>query len=94
MISSEKVTLLTDGQIWGNNKENQLEVLSKYGNISSVTDLVILTGGYVDTSSSYTAPDDKSLKGRTGWLWTQSSDGDGYVRVVNMNGEKSWSNRY
>ena len=40
------------------------------------------------------APDDNSLKGRTGWVYTRSSDGDGDVRGVNSDGSRSNDYRY
>ena len=57
--------------------EKQLEVLKKYGTLTAITDLAILTGGYVNTSESYInahrAKDDNSLRGRTGRIYTQST---------------------
>jgi len=86
MFTEKQLTLLTEGQVWGDDRENQLEVLKKYGTRSAISDLVVLTGGYCEDSCTYMAPDDNSLKGRTGWVYTQSSDGDGYVRGVFKNG--------
>ena len=75
MIYNNSLTLLTDGQVWGNSSESQLEVLKKYGTRSAISDLVVLTGGYCEDTCTYMAPDDNTLKGRVGWAYTQSSDG-------------------
>ena len=57
-----ELTLLSEGQIWGNNKERQLDVISKYGTKAAITDLCILTGSYLCEN---TIDEDSSLKGRT-----------------------------
>lgn len=90
MIQDYELTLLTEGQVWGNDSERQLDVLKKYGTKSAITDLVVLTGGYIDDSCSFMAPDDDTLTGRTGWTWTQSSYGDGDVRDVYEDGCRFW----
>jgi len=89
-----KITLLTEGQVWGNEQEKQLEVLKKYGTKSAISDLVILTGGYCEDSCTYMAPDDNSLRGRTGWAYTRSSDGDGDVRGVYKDGYSDHGYRF
>lgn len=88
-----ELTLLSEDEIWG---DRQLDVLKKYGNIAAIniaaiTDLAILTGCYYEDDWTYTAPDDNSLKGRTGWFYTRSSAGDGDVRVVNRDGDRGWT---
>lgn len=45
-MNNQDLTLLSDGQIWGNDKESQLEVIRKYGTKAAITDLCVLTGGY------------------------------------------------
>ena len=82
MNFDKELTLLSEQEVWGVNGGRQLDVLEKYGTRSAITDLVILTGGYCEDSCSYMALDDNSLKGRTGWVYTRSSDGDGDVRGV------------
>ena len=82
MNFDKELTLLSEQEVWGVNGGRQLDVLEKYGTRSAITDLVILTGGYCEDSCSYMAPDDNSLKGRTGWVYTRSSDGYGDVRGV------------
>ena len=89
MNFDKELTLLSEQEVWGVNGGRQLDVLEKYGTRSAITDLVILTGGYCEDSCSYMAPDDNSLKGRTGWVYTRSSDGDGDVRGVNKGGSRS-----
>ena len=88
MNFDKELTLLSEQEVWGVNGGRQLDVLEKYGTKSAITDLVILTGGYCEDSCSYMAPDDNSLKGRTGWVYTRSSDGDGDVRGVDRDGSR------
>ena len=94
MNFDKELTLLSEQEVWGVNGGRQLDVLEKYGTRSAITDLVILTGGYCEDSCSYMAPDDNSLKGRTGWVYTRSSDGDGDVRGVNRPGSRHNFYRY
>ena len=94
MNFDKELTLLSEQEVWGVNGGRQLDVLEKYGTKSAITDLVILTGGYCEDSCSYMAPDDNSLKGRTGWVYTRSSDGDGDVRGVNRPGSRHNFYRY
>lgn len=94
MNFDKELTLLSEQEVWGVNGGRQLDVLEKYGTKSAITDLVILTGGYCEDSCSYMAPDDNSLKGRTGWVYTRSSDGDGDVRGVTEDGSMSNISRY
>lgn len=94
MNFDKELTLLSEQEVWGVNGGRQLDVLEKYGTRSAITDLVILTGGYCEDSCSYMAPDDNSLKGRTGWVYTRSSAGDGDVRVVNRDGSRSYNCSY
>ena len=73
-------TFLTEEQCFGNDK---LDILKKRGTQAAITDFSILLGAYV---SDYHIDNDSSLKGRTGWYWTKSDDGDNDVRVVFVNG--------
>ena len=93
MNFDKELTLLSEQEVWGINGGRQLDVLEKYGTRSAITDLVILTGGYCEDSCSYMAPDDNSLKGRTGWVYTRSSDGYGYVRGVFKDASRSFKSR-
>lgn len=86
-MQDQELTLLSEGQIWGNDSEAQLDVMKKYGIKAALTDLAILTGAYVN--DSVTIDEDKSLSGRSGWFWTRSDDKDGDVRVVYDNGGKN-----
>ena len=81
-----ELTLLSEGQIWGNNCEPQLEVISKYGTKSAITDLCILTGSCLYENTKYTIDEDRSLTGRTSWFWTKSDDHNNDVRAVNKCG--------
>ena len=94
MNFDKELTLLSEQEVWGVNGGRQLDVLEKYGTRSAITDLVILTGGYCEDSCSYMAPDDNSLKGRTGWVYTRSSDGYGDVRGVHEAGSRSSRYRF
>ena len=89
-----ELTLLSEGQIWGNSNESQLEVISKYGTKSAITDLCILTGGYLYENTNYTIDEDRSLTGRTSCFWTRSDDGDNDVREVDADGDRVDIHRY
>lgn len=62
------LTLLSEGQIWGNNNESQLDVMKKYGTKAAITDLCILTGSYLCENTGYNIDEDRSLTGRTSWF--------------------------
>ena len=81
-------TFLTEEQCFGNDK---LDILKKRGTQAAITDFSILLGAYV---SDYHIDNDSSLKGRTGWYWTKSDDGDNDARVVYENGNRNWNNVY
>lgn len=87
-MNNQDLTLLSEGQIWGNNKESQLEVIRKYGTKAAITDLCVLTGSYLCEDTDYNINEDSSLKGRTSWFWTRSDDNDNDVRAVNKNGDR------
>ncbi len=87
-MNSQDLTLLSEGQIWGNSNESQLEVIRKYGTKAAITDLCVLTGSYLCEDTYYNIDEDKSLTGRTSWFWTRSDDGDNDVRGVYKNGIK------
>ena len=89
-MNNQELTLLSEGQIWGNYKEPQLEVIRKYGTKAAVTDLCVLTGSYL---SKDTIDEDKSLAGRTSWFWTRSDDNDDDVCVVYEAGERNSATR-
>lgn len=90
----QELTLMTEGQIWGNDKEKQLYVMKKYGTVAAITDLCILTGSYVEDDLDYNIEEDITLKGRTSWFWTRSDDRDGNVRAVGWSGLRSSYYRY
>ena len=71
----QNLTLLSEGQIWGNSSEPQLEVMKKYGRKAAVTDLCVLTGSYLCEDIDYNIDEDRSLTGRAGWFWTKSDNG-------------------
>ena len=86
-----ELTLLSEEQIWGNNSDPQLEVISKYGTKAAITDLCILTGGWLYKD---TIDEDRSLTVRTSWLWTRSDDDDNDVRAVDNDGNRCYIYRY
>lgn len=94
IMNSQDLTLLSEGQIWGNSNESQLEVIRKYGTKAAITDLCILTGSYLCEDTYYNIDEDKSLTGRTSWFWTRSDDGDNKVRAVNKYGNSRIKYRY
>ena len=79
-MGDQGLTLLSEGQIWGNDSEPQLEVIKKYGVRAAVTDLCILTGCFLFENTE---------TGRTGLFWTKSDAGDSDVYSVVENGYKS-----
>ena len=81
-MNNQDLTLLSEGQLWGNDKESQLEVIRKYGTKAAITDLCVLTGSYLCEDTDYNIDEDSSLKGRTSWFWTRSDDNDNDVREV------------
>lgn len=87
-MNNQNLTLLSEGQIWGNSSENQLEVLRKYGTKAAISDLCVLTGSYLCEDTDYNVSDSSlnNLKGRTSWFWTRSDDNDNDVRAVNKYG--------
>lgn len=85
-MNSQDLTLLSEGQILGNDKESQLEVIRKYGTKAAITDLCVLTGSYLCEDTYYNIDEDKSLTGRTSLFWTRSDDNHNYVRAVYENG--------
>ena len=89
-----ELTLLSDGQIWGNSSEPQLEVIKKYGTKAAITDLCVLTGSYLCEDTNYNIDEDKSLTGRTGWFWTRSDAGDNDVCAVLKTGNRYDCYRY
>jgi hypothetical protein len=93
-MSDCDLTLLSEGQIWGNDRESQLEVMRKYGTKAAITDLCILTGSYLCDNTDFNIDEDSSLKGRTSWFWTRSDDNDNDVWVVDNDGTKNINYRY
>lgn len=89
-----ELTLLSEGQIWGNSSEPQLEVIKKYGTQAAITDLCILTGCYAEESNYIHAVEGTSLAGKTSWFYTRSDDGDDDVRTVATKGNRSYNFRY
>ena len=91
-MDNQELTLLSAEQI--NDKENQLEVIKKYGAQSAATDLCILTGCYLQDDIGYNIPEDRSLKGRTSWYWTKTDDNDNDVLAVSGEGTLNQVHRY
>ena len=75
-------TFLTEEQIFGS---NQIDVIKKRGTKAAISDFSVLLGGWV---SDYHVNNDSSLKGRTGYYWTKSDDGDNDARAVTEIGSR------
>ena len=90
----QDLTLLSEGQIFGNDKESQLEVIRKYGIKAAITDLCVLTGSYLCEDTDYNIDEDSSLKGRISWFWTRSGDSANYVYAVNSHGRRKFEYGY
>ena len=90
-------TLLSEGQIWGNSSEPQLEVIKKYGTQAAITDLCILTGCYFDkfniADNNYNIAEDNLLPGITGSFWTKADTGscNDNIYVVDLIGHRDLS---
>ena len=95
-MNSQDLTLLSAGQVFGDDNEEQLEAIKKYGTKAAITDLCILTGGYLCEDTDYNIDEDKSLTGRTGLFWTRSDYNDvNYdVHVVSKSGRSNCMRRY
>ena len=93
-MNNQDLTLLSEGQIWGNDKESQLEVIREYGTKAAITDLCVLTGSYLCEDTDYNIDEDSSLKGRTSWFWTRSDDNADDVRTVIGTGDRNGTYRY
>ncbi len=79
---SIETTFLTDQQIWGDDQgKGQLQVMKAYGTKTGMSDLAIVLGGYMSTPKT-------SDGQRTGFVWSASSRGDGYVRAVRDIGDR------
>ena len=81
-------TFLTEEQIFGS---NQIDVIKKRGTKAAISDFSVLLGGWV---SDYHVDSDSSLKGRTGYYWTKSDDGDNDARAVCAYGDRDYYNVY
>lgn len=82
-FGTNEFTLLSDEQTFGSRK---IDVIKQLGGKCAISDFAILLGAYV--SSDYHVDGDSSLKGRTGWWYLSSSDGDGDVRDVIEGGDR------
>ena len=84
-FNNNEFTLLSDEQTFGS---QQIDVIKKMGGKCAISDFAILLGAYV--SSDYHVDGDNSMRGRIGWWYLSSSDGDGYVPVVDRDGNRTW----
>ena len=91
-MNNQGLTLLSEGQIWGNDKESQLEVIRKYGTRAAITDLCVLTGSYLCEYNN--TKEDSSLRGRTSQFWTRTFYEQNDVRNVTRIGMAlgNWGN--
>lgn len=87
-----ELTLLTAGQIWGNETEEQLDVLRKYGTRAIVTDLSILEGIFTwydfDYHEKYRL-DKNSRDTRTASYWTKSNKDNRNIITCSWNGTEA-----
>lgn len=81
-MDDRDLTILTKDQ------STTLEVLQKYGFASSATDLCLLTGGLV---SDYFINEDKSLKGRSTFVWTNTKTKNNEVYDISGKGNVFFS---
>ena len=95
-MNNQDLTLLSEGQIWGNSSEKQLEVLRKYGTKAAISDLCVLTGSYLCEDTDYNVADSSlnNLNGRTSWFWTKTDGGNINVRAVDKAGNRCCIYRY
>ena len=80
----KEFTLLDEDQVFGSDR---IDLISNIGGRCAITDFAILLGAYV--SDEYYVDYDNSLKGRTGWYYLSSSDGDGDVHTVSKDGSRN-----
>lgn len=71
----EKLTLLTEGQIWGTDKEEKLDIFKKYGSECEITDLAIITGATVCDYENK----GNHLANIHGFYWTQTITEQGEI---------------
>ena len=88
-MNSQGLTLLSEGQIWGNSNESQLEVIRKYGAKAAITDLCVLTGSHLCEDTDYNIDEDKSLTDRTSCFWTRSDNVCNTICAVMENGNRN-----
>ena len=83
-------TFLTNKQIFRNKifRNNQLDIIRKYGAQCAITDFSILLGGFV-SSNTYTK-EGNTRKDRTGWWWTKTPY-DNNVCIVSHFGNRNWN---
>ena len=79
--NNNEFTLLTEEQVFGS---QSIDVIKKIGTKCAVSDFAILLGAYV--YDDYHVDGDNSMRGRTGWWYLSSSDGDGDVRIIDNAG--------
>ena len=75
-------TFLTKEQYFGDEK---LDIFEKRGTKAAITDFAIALNGFVSTVNHVDS--DNSLKGRTGYFWTKSDDGNHDACAVTENGD-------
>lgn len=85
-FNNNEFTLLSYEQTFGS---QQIDVIKKMGGKCAISDFAILLGAYV--SSDCHVDGDNSMRGRTGWWYLSSSNGDGDGRAVDKVGDRSWT---
>lgn len=85
-MNEHNITILSKEQVWGNEYEDQLDVIKKYGVRASATDLSALTGGDFYNATDKNVGGDSSLRGRPGRFMVKISDTHTETAGVNIDG--------
>ena len=88
-MNKHNITILSREQVWGNEYEDQLDVIKKYGVRASATDLSVLTGGKLYDDTDKNVGGDSSLRGRPGAFMVKIDDTAVYTTGVNIDGDLS-----
>lgn len=80
---SYNIGLPSSSQIFGS---GQLKSFKQYGSKCALSDVAIITGGYM--SNNIFINNGNSLMDRTCWYWTSTPDNSGDARAVYNTGNK------
>lgn len=82
------ITLLTSGQVFGDENTKQLEIFKIRGTKAAVSDWAIATG--VSVNDDYYVTDRETLDNRACWYYLKDRYGDGSVQAVDRKGDKGY----